>query len=262
MPSPSPSAEPIPLSAFFDGSHVQRADIVLMRGSGFFSQSIRWATKSPFSHVALVFVIPDPVTGFHRCFVMEAVTEGIAMRALDEVVGTRQKPGTPCCLLRLKGDWFDPDKQKLVRARLLDFVNAGYDWRTMIGLMWSIGKTKILGTRFREELKTQLQASYQKKHQAPAHFICSGFVQYAFLRALFDLQVENEQIRHAIFEPALQDRDVDWLLNGSAEALAELLATTPEEISQSTSLAWKYVLKNGSAYPVTSRAEAVKRLLR
>ena len=48
------------------------------------------------------------------------------------------------------------------------------------------------------------------------------------------------------------------MLGGDPASLAVLMSTTPEEISRSDSLEWKYVLMRGQAYEVANRDEAVK----
>lgn len=54
----------------------ERADIILIRGNGLISLLIRWATRSYWNHVAIVFVLADEATGQHegyrRTFIIEA----------------------------------------------------------------------------------------------------------------------------------------------------------------------------------------------
>lgn len=58
-------------------AQVRTGDIALCSGTQFFSKVIRWATKSPWSHVAIIFRLED----MDRVMVLEAV-EKIGVRAV------------------------------------------------------------------------------------------------------------------------------------------------------------------------------------
>jgi hypothetical protein len=257
---------PMTIDAFLDGGHLSRADIVLVRGTSLFSRAIRFATRSPFSHAALIFLIPDPQSGFERTFLIEAVPKGIKITGIADLVGAGPVggPKKSIAVLRLERPWFDEDVQKLVRGRMLDFVRAGYDWSTILGILWSIVRGMAFGSeQFRAAVRRSLEKGYEKKRILPANFICSGLVQYGFLRTIFDLSdkegsvIPIGDVVDAIFNPRLTGVDPDEIIAGSPEALAELLATTPDQLSRAPSLAWKYVIANGKVFAVANRDEAV-----
>ena len=266
---PETALFPIEVDAFLKADYLSRSDIVLMVGTSLFSRAIRLATRSPFSHAALVFLIPDRETGFDRTFLIEAVPKGIAFRGLAEVVGadSRKNPRTAVAILRFERPWFDVDVQKLVRGRMLHFIRAGYDWLTIFSIAWSLATGIVWGQeKYIKNLQRSLTKHYQSKRLAPANFICSGLVQYGFLRTVFDLSQEgSSSIPHAavaetIFDERLRKVEPGHILSGSPEALAELLATTPDEISRAPSLMWKYLILDGMVHAVTSRDLAIELL--
>ncbi|QLH37961.1 MAG: hypothetical protein HWD60_01765 [Defluviicoccus sp.] len=60
------------ITEFLAGDHIRRGDIVLCRGKkSAFSRLIRWATRSYFSHAALVFVTPDRDQNFNNTFLID-----------------------------------------------------------------------------------------------------------------------------------------------------------------------------------------------
>jgi hypothetical protein len=254
------------IDEFLDGGHLLRADIVLVQGTSLFSRAIRIATRSPFSHAALIFLIPDPQSGFERTFLIEAAPKGVSIRGIADAIGAGPANGSKTALtvLRLERPWFNVDIQKLVRGRMLDFIRAGYDWSTILGIAWSIANGMLLGTqRYGRALRATLIRDYEKKRLMPANFICGGLVQYGFLRTIFDLSDRDGTIipiggvADAIFTPRMTGVDPEKIIVRSPRALAELLAITPDEISRASTLTWKYVLMDGKAYSVAGRDDAV-----
>ena len=257
---------PIDIDAFLAGGYLRRADIVLVRGTSLFSKAIRFATRSPFSHAALIFLIPDPESGFERTFLIEAVPKGIKITGIADLVGAGPvgNPEKSIAVLRFERDWFDETIQKLVRGRMLDFVHAGYDWSTIVGILRSLLWGALFGAeQFRAVVRGALQKGYEKRRVVPANFICSGLVQYGFLRTIFDLSdregtvIPIGDVVDAIFNPRLTGVDPGDIIAGSPAALAELLATTPDQISRAPSLTWKYVVAKGTVHATASRDEAV-----
>ncbi|MEX1109892.1 MAG: hypothetical protein WEC00_13355 [Dongiaceae bacterium] len=258
---------PMDIETFLDGGHLSRADIVLVRGTSLFSRAIRFATRSPFSHAALIFLIPDRQSGFERTFLIEAVPKGISIRGIADAIGAGpgKGPKTALAVLRLERPWFNADVQKIVRGRMLDFVRAGYDWSTILGIATSVISGMFLGqASYARAMRSSLTRDYEKKRLVPADFICSGLVQYGFLRTIFDLSDRDGTIipiggvADAIFSTRLTGVDPEKIIARSPRALAELLAITPDEISRAPTLTWKYVLVDGKAHAVANRDDAMK----
>jgi len=266
---PEIASFPIKVDAFFKAGYLSRSDVVLMVGTSLFSRAIRLATRSPFSHAALVFLIPDRETGFDRTFLIESVPKGIVFRGLADVVGvdSRKGSGTAVAILRFDRPWFDVELQKLVRGRMLHFTRAGYDWLTIFSIAWSIANGIVWGQdKYIKNVQSSLTRHYESKRFAPANFICSGLVQYGFLRTVFDMSHKaNSSIPHTavaetIFDARLRKVEPGHILSGSPQAFAELLATTPDEVSRAPSLTWKYLILDGMVYAVTSRDQAIELL--
>ncbi len=59
---------------------MKAGDVVLFRGSGLVSRAIRWLTKSPYSHAALVFLFEG------RVYCLEAVGSGVRLALISEVL--------------------------------------------------------------------------------------------------------------------------------------------------------------------------------
>lgn len=261
------NAFPMDVDCFLKGNYLQRADIVLKRGTSIFSRLIRFATKSPFSHVGLVFLIPDRHGGFDKTFTIDAILKGVSVGDLGSMVGgkpSKKKPPS-VIILRLEKTWFTVPVQKTVRGRVLHFIEAGYDFRTIARLAWSVLVGMALGrARFRRSMFFALSSRYRSNGRAPAEFICSGLVNYGFLKTLYDLSQEpgsgisEEDLKEVIFDPKLKGRDIRSLLG--PDSRADLLSTTPEDISHSPSLSYRYAIVDGMVYEVTDRNSAIRLL--
>jgi hypothetical protein len=234
---------------------LQRADVVLCRGKkSLFSRLIRWATRSHFSHAAIVFLVPDRDQGFDKVFLIESVLNGVDLTDLRHYVIDHARD-YDVVIKRLEAPWFTDEHKRLVRGIMLDFIKAEYDFRTIWTIAVSILKQLVFGFRTRMlGLEETLKRTYAQHRLAPAQFICSGFVQYGFYAAIDRLIARGELPdscrREVLFRPDLK----------LPPSLTQLLATTPEDIAQAPQLAWKYVIRDGMVHPVADRAEAYRLL--
>lgn len=248
-------AWPITAEQFLAGNYLERSDIVLCRGKrSLFSKLIRWATKSHFSHAALVFLVPSPQEGFDKTFLIEAVPSGVDLTDLRHYLIDRAAD-YDLVVKRFERDWFTPEVQKLVRGHMLDFIKADYD----LGAIWShalaVLRRILFGIRAGiSGLRRAVQASYAERKLVPTHFICSGFVQYGFLSAVQSLidkgLLHETAAADVLFNPALKPQS----------DLGAIIATTPEDLARSPRLAWKYVIVDGKAYAISSAREAARLL--
>lgn len=247
---------PMPVKDFLANAdrHLQRSDVVLCRGQSLFSRSIRWATKSPFSHAALVFLIPQFDAGFRNTFLIESVPNGVDVTDLRHYVVDRAGD-YDVVVRRLDQPWFTEDVQRTVRGRMLDFIKADYDFATVWTIAKSVFERILFGIHARVSgLENALRAAHAKDKLAPAQFICSGFVQYGMAATVRQLVEDGKLpascIEAVLFHPGLTvDSDVD-----------ALLSTTPEDIAATDKLQWMYVFTKKQVHRVATRAE-VDRLL-
>ena len=259
---------PMSVADFNKGDYLRRTDICLMRGHKPFSKAIRYATNSPFSHAAMIFLVPEPDQGFEHSFLLEAVPLGVSVSRLAHDTDADKTGNIPAAIsiLRLNAPWFSDDVARTVRGHTLNFIEAGYDWKTC----WDIAKGVLLTRLFgkKEDVPHAFAQALNKAQSrggiAPGNFVCSGLVQYGYLRALNELAsgptpvISEADARLGLFNPRLKDvASIDAMLGGDQMCFSTLLSTTPEEISHSPQLEWKYVILKGMVYPVSNRDEAV-----
>jgi hypothetical protein len=236
---------------FLAGDHVRRADIVLCRGKkSLFSRLIRWATRSYFSHAALVFVTPNRDENFNSIFLIESVTSGVDLTDLRHYV-VDHVSDYDVAILRYEAPWFTDDHACLIRGIMLDFIKAEYDFNTVWQIAWAVVKRLAFCVQARVAgLQSTLERTYAEGRLAPGQFICSGFVQYCFYDAI-DRMVRRGSLPDAyrsevLFRPGLQ----------VPPEHAMLLSTTPEDLASSPLLSWRYLIVRGTVHRVDSRDEA------
>jgi hypothetical protein len=228
---------------------LKRGDIVLSRSRTFYSWLIRIATNSPFSHCALVFLLPQPSEQFHNTFLLQSVKNGVGLASLRSYVFNKSEHNQ-MAIKRFNHSWADDEFQKQVGGIMLDYVNAGYDFNRAlkIGLTFlfsiTLGWFKIFGTSSTSMSNAVKRTKRRSRNWIPPQFICGGFVQYGFLQAQ-ERRGGNPQ--DVIFRDGLNEYDRN-----------ELLAVTPEDIAQSAKLEWVYVIRNGWVHEVKTYAQARK----
>jgi hypothetical protein len=86
----------------------------------------------------------------------------------------------------------------------------------------------------------------------PSEFICSGFVQHAYLELVSNL-ISSGRLPDQALEDVLF---ADWLTEDSSIETA--LAISPHDLARSPRLNWKYIVHDNKVWPVSSHAEASK----
>lgn len=129
-------------------SSIQTGDILLFEGTSLFGRLIRWATKSPYCHVALA----RWDTG--RLMVYQSM-EG---HGVETVPASIMVPSQVVCVLRCPVA-LEPS----LWAEALDTLGSPYSWASILGIAWRI----LLG---RFGFKADRLADHK------GQFICSEYV--------------------------------------------------------------------------------------
>lgn len=242
--SPSAGDEfafPMRIGRFFDNADrfLNLGDILLSRSPTFSSRVIRFLSGSFFSHAATVFLLPKPSEGLTRTFVIESLFRGVGVADLQTYVAGLH-PIEEIGILRLEGQGFNQSYFKRANGFLLNEVNKPYDFHRL----WRIALTVVFGVQ--QAVRKMQRAPNIYRRWIPRNFICSGFIQFGLFEAA---QIDNMDVRRVILKNGLTDPGKD-----------ELLGITPQDLAESSKLTWKYVIRRGWVYEVSSYADA-KRLI-
>ncbi len=254
---------PMPVERFQYGHFLKPGDVILTtRMESFFAFLSRAFDDSRFAHSALTFITPQHYPAVEQSYIIEATFSGIDLSAFSEFLtpskifaGAKRKPRYIVGIKRLETDWFSDDMRPMVGARMLRFIkDDNYNFSLLAEL--AVGRSKLLA-RLRNLIfgRSPTISDYLKKSKkyAPDEFICSGFVQFAYV----------DMIRSAVEEGLLAPakaaeahRDVlfaPWI--NSESSMEDLMAVKPLELAGTSRLQWKYLIYDGEVHKVESEAQ-------
>ncbi|MBI4368125.1 MAG: hypothetical protein HY588_01885 [Candidatus Omnitrophica bacterium] len=147
-------------------TQLKPCDILLYKGTGRTSRLIRWKTKSPYSHVAVV-VEPAIYLGIESNTGHQSGVRAFDLRKLDQAAVD---------LFRIKpASQFQPEK---VISFLVAHLGMPYDYR---GVLW-LGILKLLNLK-----------SKSNRFQKDQDYFCSELVYEAFNNAGLDIVPEVDE---------------------------------------------------------------------
>lgn len=264
IPEPEDVEWPMPIEAFQYGHFLEPGDIILStRLESFFSMLVKRFDNSRFCHSALSFVTPRHYAGVDRSFLIEASFGGVDLGSFSEIIAptkvysdTREKPRYVVGIKRLEADWFTPEMRPMVSGRMLRFIkDDDYNFALLAALA---ADRSNLFFRLRDWMfgsaPTIVDYLKRTKKFAPVDFICSGFVQFAYV------DMVRTAIELGMLPPHLAEQARDdvffapWVEPKSSMEM--LMAVKPRELAASPALNWKYLIYGGKVHKVSSEAEA------
>lgn len=261
-PPPEPASWPMPLQEFRHGHHLDPGDIVLTtRLESFFSFLVKRFDNSRFAHAALTFVTPRHYPGVDRTYLIESSFSGVDLTSLAEIVAptkvyadTKDKPRYVVGIKRLEADWFTPTMQPMVGGRMLRFIkDDDYNFSLLAALAFNNTAFFKLRDKLFGRAPTVSDFLKRSKKFAPVEFICSGFVQYAYVdmvrmaveRGLLPLDAAERARDDVLFAP--------WATPESS--MEDLMAVKPLELASTPRLKWKFLIYGGLVHKVSSDDE-------
>lgn len=254
---------PMPVEQFQYGHFLEPGDIILStRLESFFSLLMKSFDDSRFAHAALTFITPRHYAGVDRSFLIEATFGGVDLGAFSEIVAptkvykdTREKPRYVVGIKRLEADWFTPEMRPMVSGRMLRFIkDDDYNFALLAAL--AANRSNFF-FRLRDKLFGQAPTISEflrrTKRFAPVEFICSGFVQFAYI------DMVRAAIEDGLLLPQLANQAHDdvffapWI--DPQCSMENLMAVKPRELAASPKLSWKYLIYGGQAHKVSCEEE-------
>ena len=263
MPEPANVTWPMPVERFQYGHFLEPGDVILStRLESFFSFLTRTFDNSRFAHSALTFVTPRSYPAVDRSYLIEATFSGIDLNAFSEFVtptkvyaDTKDKPRYIVGIKRLEADWFTDEMRPLVGGRMLRFIKDDeYNFALLAALAADRSKWFF---RLRDKLfgRSPTIDEYLKRSKkfAPVEFICSGFVQFAYVdmvRAAVETGVLSEDIAQQAHDDVFF---APWVSHDTS--MEELMAVKPLDLAASERLKWKYLIYGGEVHKVSTEQE-------
>jgi hypothetical protein len=260
VPPPHDATWPMPVAEFQHGHFLEPGDVVLStRLESFFSFLMKRFDNSRFAHASLAFMTPRHYPGVDRTYLIESTFGGVDLGSFSEIVAptkvykdTKDKPRYVVGIKRLETDWFAPMMRPMVGGRMLRFIkDDDYNFSLLAALAFN--RSGVL-FRLREKIfgaaPTVSDFLRRSRQFAPVEFICSGFVQFAYV------DMVRSAIEHGVLPPEEGERACQEVLFAPwvtpRSTMEDLMAVKPLELASSERLAWKYFIYGGLVHKVSS----------
>lgn len=252
-------AWPKTVKEFQNGGYLEPGDVLLMTKLGsFFSWLMSLFDKSDFAHCAMVFQTPHHEDGIDHVYLIESSMSGVDIETFTEIVApskvyrdVKLPPDFIVGVKRLESEWATPPLRRMASSRMLHFINNDdYDFSMLVALATKRTKGLYfkLARMIRGQAPTVAQYFTQNVHYSPAEFICSGFVQFAYVD-MVKTAIERGMIDRADAEKAWNDvLFSDYLTNETS--MKKLMAVKPRELAESPKLKWKYLIHQGMVHKI------------
>ncbi|HOX97324.1 MAG TPA: YiiX/YebB-like N1pC/P60 family cysteine hydrolase [bacterium] len=193
---------------------LQLADIILVRTKkSLIAKIIQKITGSYWDHVALVFMVPNKKLSFYNYLVIEVNRKGLEVHRIQEY--TENFRNYDIGVKRIMG--LDDATKKKVLSFMLNQVDKPYDMPRILGFLLRSFDVNIL-------------KNFSHLFVDKQDFICSTFIQEAFLKAL-----PQDQQDKAMFVKLKNKRD-----NKNTDNDDLLNYVSPADVAKSANAKWLY----------------------
>jgi hypothetical protein len=158
---------------------IRSGDILMCSGNGFFSNLIKKATKSKWSHVGILLKIPE----VGRTMVLESVeTRGVQSVPLSSYIKDYNASGHPYAgeLAIFRHKLFNPERLPVASEKAIDLLGYRYDNKEILRIFWRIQRGK-----FRFYHKDGIMPRDNKE------YICSEYVYQFFQNSGIEIQHDS-----------------------------------------------------------------------
>ena len=218
---------------------------------------IQRGTHSHWNHALMVHVVKGAALECERTLVIDPKMSGLEIDELGYYLQSHDRYDVG--VKRFKQGWFHNDSDtagvccrtrvlELALRKVNDSPHSGQIWRTVTRFLRHIK----LAFHLKQQMKPPGQKLISTRGGEPLDvtaYTCSGFIQWCYYHAVDQAlqkdSLRNDRIREAIFNPRLSMEADDH----------SLLSTTPADLARSDKLIWKYVVKNGVVWEVSSEEE-------
>jgi len=246
------------MTELVEGDKLKRADILLAHSNGsYWGWLVRLGTRCYWNHAFITYIVRDPHQGYDKALIIDPKMGSIHM---GNVTHYFENPNRyDVAVKRLDKEWFQNDgevgglpyRQTVCDIALQETADK-FDTR-LIRVGWRLLRQVRLAYRFaRRRIKYsrpgKKRLSPIARHLKINAYSCSGFVQWSYYQGVSKILKESQdktRLQDVIFNPRLVGPVTQH----------DLLSTTPADLARSDNLSWKYVIKDGVVWEVSSEEE-------
>jgi hypothetical protein len=246
------------MTELVEGDKLKRADILLAHSKGsYWGWLIRLGTGCYWNHAFILYIVRDPNQGYDEALIIDPRMGIIHM---DNITHYFEKPDRfDVAVKRLDKEWFQNDSE----IGWLPYCQTVCD----IALRETADKVDTRLVRVSRGILRQVRLAYRfarRKIRYPrlgkkrlssiterlkiSAYGCGGFVQWCYHQGVSRVlreSLDKTRLKDVIFNPRLVEPVTQ----------RDLLSTTPADLAGSDKLSWKYVIKDGAVWEVSSEEE-------
>ena len=246
------------MTELVEGGKLKRADILLAHSKGsYWGWLIRLGTRCYWNHAFIVYMVGDADQGHNEALIIDPKMGSIHV---DSIAHYFDNPNRyDVAVKRLDKEWFQNGSEvgglsycQTVCDIALRETADKFDTR-LIRVGRGILRQVRLAYRFaRRRIKyprpSKKRLSSITKRLKISAYGCGGFVQWSYHQGVSRILRESQdktRLKDVIFNPRLVGPVTQH----------DLLSTTPADLARSDKLSWKYVVKDGVVWEVSSEEE-------
>jgi len=246
------------MTGLVEGDKLKRADILLAHSKGsYWGWLIRLGTRCYWNHAFIIYMVRDPDQDYDKALIIDPKMGSIRM---DNIAHYFENPNRyDVAVKRLDEEWFQNDGE----VGGLPYCQTVCD----IALRETADKFDTRLVRVGRRILRQVRLAYRfarrrlkyprpgKKRLSPIAgrlkvnaYSCGGFVQWSYYQGvsrILEKSLDKTRLQDVILNPRLVEPVTQY----------ELLSTTPADLARSDNLSWKYVVKDGVVWEVSSEEE-------
>jgi hypothetical protein len=247
------------MTELVEGGRLKRADVLLSHYKrSLWGWLIRLGTRCYWNHALIIYMVGDPDQSNNKVLIIDPKMGSIRMDDIAHYFENQNRYDV--AVKRLETEWFQNDGsigglpycRTVCDIALRETVDK-FDTR-LIRVGRRILRQVKLAYRFtRRKIKYprpgKKRALPISKHLKISAYSCGGFIQWSYYQAVSRLLKESQdktRLQDVIFNSRLVEPITQY----------DLLSTTPADLARSDNLSWKYVVKDGVVWEVSSEVEA------
>ena len=245
------------MAELVEGGKLKRADILLTRYKGsFWGWLIGLGTRCYWNHALIIYTVRDPEQGYDKTLIIDPKMGSINMYDIANYLENPDKYDV--AVKRLEAEWFQDDSEgglhycPTVCDIALRETADKYDARFIRLTRRTLRQVRLIYRFIRRSIKYPRAG---KKRLSPiagrlkiSAYSCSGFVQWSYYQGVSRM-LKDSQDKSRLQEVIFNQRIVEPV------TYHDLLSTTPGDLARSDKLSWKYVVKDGVVWQVSTGEE-------
>jgi len=248
------------ITELVEGGKLKRADILLARSKGsYWGWLIRLGTRCYWNHAFILYMVKDPNQGYSEALIIDPRMGIIHLDNIARYFGNPSRYDV--AVKRLDKEWFQNDSNVgglSYCQTVCDIARREIDDKPYTRIVRvSRGILRQIRLAYRFVRRRMKYPRPSKKRLSPitlrlkiSAYGCGGFVQWSYYQGASRI-LEESQDKNRLQDVTFNPRLIEPVKQD------DLLSITPADLARSDKLSWKYIVKDGVVWAVSSKEEVI-----